>query len=453
VLELCTTHLVDGEARRLSAAGRRRLLAENDAMAGQALRVLGVAYAEAATTQVGPLPELTWLGLVGLTDPVRPGMDWLLGRFHSAGIETVMITGDQSATAHAVARQLRLSQGQPLEILDSTALDRIEPNLLAGMVRRVHVFSRVSPAHKLQIVQALQRAGLVVAMTGDGVNDGPALKAADLGVAMGGSGTDVARSVADVVLEDDNLHTMVVAVRQGRTVYGNIRKALRFLLSTNFSEIEVMLAAIGLGLGQPLTPMQLLWVNLISDIFPGLALALEPAEPDVMERPPRDPAAPILSRPDLLRLGRESAVISAGALASYGYALARYGAGPQATTQAFMTLTLGQLLHALSCRSESHSLFDRDPLVPNPYLDLALGASLLAQALTVVVPGLRQLLGTAPLGLADAMVSVAGATLPLVANEAIKKAGSPRSGAPAPVRHAPAGIERHPHGGASGHDG
>ena len=421
VLALCQWYLVDHQRRPLTAADRAAILSENDTMAGEALRVLGLAYDDRGQS-AGPVAAgLCWLGLVGMADPVRPGMGWLLGRLHRAGIQTAIITGDQSPTAYAIGKQLRVSNGAPLEILDSTRLEKLDPEVLAGVVRRVHVFSRVSPAHKLQIVQALQRAGRVVAMTGDGINDGPALKAADLGVAMGKSGTEAARTVADVVLEDDNLNTLVVAVRQGRTVYSNIRKALHFLLATNFTEIEVMLAGVALGLGQPLTPMQLLWINLISDIVPGLALAMEPPEPDTLERPPRDPEAGVVTAADLRWLASESAAITGGTLASYGYALFKYGPGPQASTQAFMTLTLGQLLHAMSCRSETHSLFDKGVLPANYYLDVGLTGSLLAQLLTVTVPGLRQLLGTTPLGLADGLVAVGGALAPLLINETIKR--------------------------------
>ena len=355
-----------------------------------------------------------------MADPLRPGMAALLQRFHRAGIATAIITGDQSATAYAIAKQLDLADGRPVEILDSVSLDKVDPALLSSVIQRVQVFARVSPAHKLQIVQALQRADKIVAMTGDGINDGPALKAADLGVAMGGGGTEVARSMADIVLEDDNLTTMVVAIRDGRTIYSNIRKAIRFLLSTNLSEIMVMLAGVGLGLGQPLNPMQLLWINLVTDIFPGLALAQELPEPDILEKPPRDPQTPIISTPDLRRLGLEATVISGGALASYGYALLRYGSGPQAGTHAFMTLTLAQLLHALSSRSEAHRLWDQQQLPPNRYLKLALGASLAAQGLTILLPGLRRILGTTPLTLTDGLIVGAGAVLPLLLNESTK---------------------------------
>jgi P-type Ca2+ transporter type 2C len=190
-----------------------------------------------------------------MTDPVRQGVKEVIDGFHGAGIDTVMITGDQSPTAYAIGKELALSRNGYLEILDSTHLANLDPELMKALAEKVHVFARVSPAHKLQIVQALQRAGKVVAMTGDGINDGPALKAADIGIAMGNTGTDVAREVADVVLEDDNLETMIVAISQGRTIYTNIRKSVHFLLSTNLSEIMVMFTAIAAGLGQPLNAM------------------------------------------------------------------------------------------------------------------------------------------------------------------------------------------------------
>jgi Ca2+-transporting ATPase len=420
VLALCGTYRQDGQPQPLDAVARRRILRENERMAGAALRVLGVAWGEPAVG-TDALPELTWLGLAGLADPLRPGMAALLHCFHRAGIATSIITGDQSATAYAIARQLDLADGRPVEILDSVSLDKVDPELLSGVIQRVQVFARVSPAHKLQIVQALQRSGQIVAMTGDGINDGPALKAADLGVAMGGSGTEVARSVADIVLEDDNLATMVVAIRDGRTIYHNIRKAIRFLLATNLSEIEVMLTGIALGWGPPLNPMQLLWINLATDIFPSLGLALEPPEPDVLEQPPRDPTAPILGRTDLWRLGLESLAITGGTLASYVYGRLRYGPGAGANTHAFMTLTLAQLLHAYSSRSEEYTLLEQLWLPRNPHLDRAILVSLAVQGLTVLLPGLRRLLGTRPLGPLDWLVVGAGAALPLLINETTKR--------------------------------
>jgi len=420
VLQRCTYWCCDGRVEPLDEATREAIQYGNERMARDALRVLGIAYAEGDGGRDADARELIWLGLAGLTDPLRPGMPALMQQFHGAGIETVMITGDQSATAYAIGRELGLSNGRPLQILDSLALDKVDPELLTGLGRSVQVFARVSPAHKLRIVQALQRAGSVVAMTGDGINDGPALKAADIGVAMGGSGSEVARQVADVVVEDDNLTTLIEAVAQGRSIYANIRKSIHYMLSTNSAEIEVMFASLMLGLGQPLNPMQLLWINLITDIFPGLALSLEPTDPDLMRHPPRDPGEPVVRRQDLGRMAMESGVISLGTLAAYGFGLVRYGQGAQAGTLAFNTLTLAQLLHSLSCRSDAPVLFGGHQLQPNPYLDLALGGSLALQGLAVLAPPLRALLGTSVPGLLDLAVMGAGAVLPLLLNEATK---------------------------------
>ena len=427
VLALCTWHIKDGAKLPLLEEDREAILAANEEMAGRALRVLGCAYAMAENgVSIGDngdieINDLMWLGIVGMKDPVRPGVKQLIGEFHGAGIDTIMITGDQSATAYAVGKELNLSAGKDLEILDSRHLSDMPPDVFKALSKSLHVFARVSPAHKLEIVRVLQETGRVVAMTGDGINDGPALKAAGIGIAMGHTGTDVAREVADVVLEDDNLETMVVAISQGRTVYNNIRKSVHFLLSTNMSEIIVMFTCISAGLGEPLTAMQLLWINLISDIFPGLALALEAPEPDILSRPPRDPKEQILQPAALKKMVRESAVISAGSLGAFGYGLLRYGRGPQANTLAFLSLTVGQLLHALSCRSETKTIFDRGKLPPNRYLTGALVGSFALQGVAMVTPGMRRLLSISPLGVMDGLVAAGGAVLPLLANEAIKK--------------------------------
>jgi Ca2+-transporting ATPase len=429
VLSLCRWYLRDGVKLELDDDARARFEDENERMAGEALRVLAVAYAiadEQSMEHEDDIKEgLVWVGLVGMADTVRKGVKNLIGTFHRAGINTVMITGDQGPTAYAIGKELNLSNDEELEILDSTHLSQLEPGVMKALAGRVHVFSRVSPANKLQIVQALQAVGRVVAMTGDGINDGPALKAADIGIAMGHTGTDVAREVADVVLEDDDLETMIVAISQGRTVYNNIRKSVRFLLTTNLSEIMVMFTALAAGMGQPLNVMQLLWINLISDIFPGLALALEPPEPDILSRSPRDPDEPIIKPADFKRIFFESTMISGGTLAAYGYGLARYGQGAQAGSLAFNSLVIGQLLHAISCRSETHSVFDAGRLEPNGYLTIALAGSLGIQGAAMVVPGLRNFLGLSPISPFDLIVSVGSAVVPLLINEATKKAAVP----------------------------
>jgi P-type Ca2+ transporter type 2C len=421
VLNKCSSQLINGGTVDLTDADRDRIETENDRMAGDSLRVLGVAYAMYGSEGPGPASNgFTWLGLVGMADPIRDGVKQSVRAFHRAGLETVMITGDQSPTAYAVGQELGLSNGKPLEILDSTSLTDTDPTIMKALSKQVHVFSRVSPSNKLQIVQALQATGQVVAMTGDGINDGPALKAADIGIAMGRGGTDVAREVADVVLEEDDLETLIVAVRDGRTVYNNIRKTLHYLLATNFSEIQVMFIAGALGLGYPLNAMQLLWINLISDIFPGLALAMEPAEADVMDRPPRDPAEPIVKREDFKRITFEGATITAAALAAYGYGMTRYGMGAAAGTLAFQTLTTSQILHAISCRSEKHSIFDSVESPPNKYLNIAIVGSLALQLATVFVPGLRSLLGLTPITALDGLVIGSTSVIPLLISEATK---------------------------------
>jgi Ca2+-transporting ATPase len=421
VLAISTYQVKAGKRVKLNQADRQEILQGNDRMAGNALRVLGVACRE---LDEGKMPSrtsgLTWLGMTGMADPMRSGMDQLVGQFHEAGLQTMMITGDQSATAQAIGEQLGLSGNKPLKVLESSELENLDPALLAGLAKDVHVFARVSPAHKLKIVRALQDSGHVVAMTGDGINDGPALKAANVGVAMGGSGANVARDVSDVVLEDDNLHTMATAVEQGRSIYNNIRKMIHFMVSTNLTEIEVMLAGVAAGWGEPMNPMQLLWINLVTDIFPGLALALEPAEPGIMQLPPRDPDEAIIEGGDLKHMAVESGVIGLGTLGAFLYGVRRYGIGIEASTLAFNTLTYNELAHALLSRSPYRRLLGGHELPPNPHLTKAILGMGGLQLLVSLLPGARKLLGTAPLNLLDLLVIVAGVVGPALVNELSK---------------------------------
>lgn len=425
VLAMCEWHIKDGKRLPLTEEDRLKIEAENGWMCGEALRVLGVSYAivngegEVRTREEG----LTWLGLVGMADPIRAGTKGLIADFHRAGIDTVMITGDQSLVARTVGEELDLGRGEKLNVFDYTQLSKVNPEELKALLEKVHVFARVSPAQKLQIVQTLQKAGKVVAMTGDGINDGPALKAADIGIAMGHQGTDVAREVADVVLEDDNLETMIIAISHGRTIHSNIRKSVHFLLATNLSEIIVMFTSIALGIGQPLTAMQLLWINLVSDIFPGLALALEQPEPDVLSRPPRNPGEPIVRASDFKRITFESTAIATSTLGAYSYGLMRYGIGPRASTIAFTSLTAGELLHAISCRSERYSIFSKEKPPPNKHLNIALLGTFTLQAICMAMPWLRGTLGITPISMLDGLVVGSSALLPLLINEGTKEIG------------------------------
>ena len=401
----------------LDEAARAAVLKANERMAGEALRVLGVAVAEAGGD---PHDErnLVWLGLAGLANPIRPSVAPALERLHGAGVRTVMITGDQTATAFAIARKLNLGDGGELRVLEAGQITGLPPDVLSALVAQPQVFARVSPVDKLNIVKALQANGHIVAMTGDGINDGPALRAADIGVAMGRDGTDVAREVADIVLAGDDLDGIVEAMRLGRATYANIRKVLRYLVSTNASETFTMLGAAIVGSGAPLTPMQLLWLNLASDLLPALAIGLEPPEADVLEHPPHDPRAPILAPVDFRHILREGAVMGTAALAGY-FLSGGAAAAARASTVTFHGLTLAQLLHGVSSRSERRGFAAELYRPGNPKLYGAIAASGALQIGAQMFPATRRLLGLAPIGLTE-LLGIAGIALgATAANDAI----------------------------------
>ncbi len=407
VLALCVTELAGAGPVGLSADRREAIERANTELAARGLRVLGFACREG--TDIGAA-GLTWLGLAGLSDPVRPGVAELVARLRAAGIHPLVMTGDQSATARAVAAEVGLGGAEGPRLLDGAAIEGRDPLALAALVRDADVAARVSPAQKLRIVRALQEAGSVVAMVGDGFNDGPALKTADVGVAMGGPGAEAAREAAGVVLPPGRLEPLAAAIGRGRATRANVRRATRYLLATNMSEILVVLAGTALGSAEPLSALQLLWINLVSDVLPGLGLACEPPAAEQMQQPPPSRDTPILDRAAWPRLAREGGGMAAGALAAGSWGAIR-GNG-QAPTMMFGSLLLGQLLHALNCR---------DPgAPPNPALGGALALSFGAQGAAVLVPGLRRLLGLTPLGPIEVALTLAGGVAPFLFNRALR---------------------------------
>jgi P-type Ca2+ transporter type 2C len=420
VLARCTFEaLPDGTRQILSAARRARIEAQNAKMAEQALRVLGMAYREipARNADVEPsdtqIDGLIWTGLVGLADPVRSGLPALMQKLHRAGLQTIMLTGDQSATARAVAEQIGLSAEGEVEIVDAAELNHVAPLELAATARRAHAFARISPGQKLQIVRALQDAGSVVAMIGDGINDSPALRAANVGMAIGRDGDAAAREVADIFFASEDLALLPLAIERGRGTYTNIRKAIHYILSSNTSEILLMLAGSAVGFGEMLSPIQLLWINLISDVLPAIGLAMESPDPDVMARGPQAANEPIIRPDQFPRLGSEAAVLTVSAFGTGLFGAMRHGLNsPQGRTMAFGSLAVAQLLHALNYRSSNASVFKPGELASGSRLGQIIAGSLAAQVTAMLVPGVRHALNVTPLSLVDAGAVIAGGVLP-----------------------------------------
>jgi Ca2+-transporting ATPase len=352
----------EGEERPLTDGIRRSTLSANHRFAQEALRIVGLAQRRLDPEPTLFQPEaieqqLVFLGLAAMKDPLRPEAKAAVDLCRSAGIVTVMITGDHKETALAIAREAGFASG-PTQAMSGLELNALTDTELAARVRNVFVYARVSAEHKLRIVRAWRAQGAVVAMTGDGVNDAPAVREADIGIAMGMTGTDVTKDASDMVVTDDNFASIAAAVEEGRSIYENIRKSVHYLLSCNLSEVLVMLGSTLLGWPLPLLPIHILWINLVTDGFPALALAVDPKDPDVMKRPPRDPRAPLLDRERFVTVCLQGTVMALVTLAVFGIALSVLKDDlPFARTMTFTTLVLVQFLHAFSCRHERYSLF------------------------------------------------------------------------------------------------
>ncbi|MBG1243639.1 cation-translocating P-type ATPase [Nostoc sp. NZL] len=414
----------------LTEEQRQKILAENDQMASKGLRVLGFAYKPLAEIPPEGSDEaseqgLVWLGLVGMLDAPRPEVRAAVQECRDAGIRPVMITGDHQLTARAIATDLGIAQ-EGDRLLTGQELQRMSDEELEQNVDLVSIYARVSPEHKLRIVQALQRRGRFVAMTGDGVNDAPALKQADIGIAMGITGTDVSKEASDMVLLDDNFATIVSATKEGRVVYTNIRRFIKYILGSNIGEVLTIAAAplIGLG-GVPLTPLQILWMNLVTDGLPALALAVEPPEPDVMQRPPFSPRESIFARglgSYMIRIGIIFAIISIALMwwaYQHTHAPEYQGNRDAWKTMVFTTLCIAQMGHAIAIRSNNRLAIEMNPF-SNIFVLAAVVVTTILQLMLVYVPPLRDFFGTHYLTLEELGVCIGFSALMFVWIEAEK---------------------------------
>ena len=397
VLERCSYIYLNGRVVKLTTARRRAVLNVIRRMAANGLRVLGLAYRPVGRAEKQIERGMILTGLAGMMDPPRPEVKDALKLCDRAGIKTIMITGDHKLTALAVARQLGIVQDDSAVVLTGHELEQMSDKELLERADKVSIYARVSPAHKVRILKALKRRGHVVAMTGDGVNDAPALKAADIGVAMGVRGTDVAKEVSEMILLDDNFASIVKAVEEGRRIYDNLKKFVKFLLSGNLGEILVVGTSIFAGMPLPLLPVQILWINLLTDGLPALALSVEPKEKGIMEKKPRSPKEGVLSGTALFIL----AAGIAACLASLGIFVLESGTSVErARTMAFTTLVMFELLFVFNCKSETRSVFRINPF-SNKKLLAALGISALLQISVIYLPFLQSLFGTTGLDVLD----------------------------------------------------
>jgi Ca2+-transporting ATPase len=451
VIEICSHVRIGDAIEPMTPERRRQILAINEEFASSALRTLAFASREVPEHvfnqhEVDPDEvehDLCWEGLIGMIDPPRAEAKASVHQAQNAGIRTIMITGDHALTALAIAKELDIVD-EDAGAVTGQELARMEDDELSETVRTVNVYARVNPEHKLRIVRALKAQGQVVAMTGDGVNDAPALRQADIGVAMGITGTDVSKEASDMVLADDNFATIVAAISEGRTILDNIKKFIRYLLSSNAGEVMTMFIGIVLAsllglfaedgsLFLPLLAVQILWINLVTDGGPALALGIDPAAPDIMTRQPRKQHEPIIDRSMWLIIGLVGFVMMVGTLFVLdGYLpgglveLISFSTDPEfvvsyARTAAFTTLVMFQMFNVFNVRSQSRSIFSGG-LFSNPWLWLAVGVSLLLHMVVIYWPPLQRAFETVPLTLFDWLVATAVASSVLIVMELVKLA-------------------------------
>ncbi len=430
ILDSCTTIYSEGIERQLAEEDRKGILQMNQEMAAAALRVLGLAYKHlpgkknGSGVVEGAEKEMVWLGLVGMIDPPREEVKGAVALCRQAGIESVMITGDHKLTAEAIAKELGMLGENDIAITGSE-LDEMRLNELSDAAERIKVYARVSPAHKMRIVETLQGKGHVVAMTGDGVNDAPALKKADIGVAMGITGTDVSKEAGAMILTDDNFASIVSAVEEGRNIFANIRKYLIYLLSCNVGEVLLMLIAFVVGTATglyrtvPLVALQILIVNLVTDGLPALALAVDPGDPDAMQRPPRDPKRTVFDRSMVSWIFGMGFWVAVSTLGVFLWALNSGRSPIEAQCLCFATLVLGELFRCFECRSERYSLFRIGPF-GNKWLLAAVASSVIILLAVVHLPFLQGPFHTYAMTLQDWGIAVSVGATNLVVAEVAK---------------------------------
>ncbi len=421
ILELCSGVESKGTVRPFSREERDSILAVNSRLASQALRVLGIAYKKLSQIpgSVGDAEQdLVFVGLVGMMDPARPEAMSAIATAHRAGLKVVMVTGDYRETAAAIGKEIGLIKKGDA-VLSGADIDARDDNQLAEALENTNVFARVSPQHKVRIVDSLKKRGHVVGMTGDGVNDAPALKRADIGIAMGITGTDVTKETADMVLTDDNFASIISAVEQGRIIFSNIRKFVYYLLSCNLGEIGTIFLGTLLGWPVPLTAIQLLWTNLITDGAPALALGMEKGEPGIMEIPPRPTGEPIINRSMFVSLILQMVVITGATLTAFRLGMDAFGTVEAARTMAFVCLSGCQLIRAYTNRSERASVFSIG-VFSNKWMQLAALSSVVLLLAVIYIPFINDVFNVVPLDAREWACLLPLMLLPAVVDELSK---------------------------------